>query len=961
MGLFDVNMPILYGEGKQAFYRLQQEIIRSSSDHTIFAWKSTDEDLLHARDLFATDPSDFQRLSNLYPNIKQCSAKFRKERPYYMTNIGLRCQLPLRKDPNSTAGSWVLLDCQIPPLRHNHPPLQIWMGLEHIHDDQYVRNGCFEFKHFNPALPLFDLVIKRSADRSSFTGAKLIQNPYISYPDDKTLVSGGFRLHAKHPPNDSPNPTRADGRINSLDQPKVIGLAYNYADSDTSNGEFFTVVVGFGCGSPWCDIRPFRSSPRLNVRSYSSFYMDEVLAALREYDNDALEVGLLQSDQLERPPTPSSIDEAALQRAVKRRQILDEIVSTEESYLADLRALVYLMSTILASGTSLPNSVRASVQQNVFDLLHLHEAILEKCHRAALKSAARRWADTLSYRRLRSPRRFRKLESVETIHAQCRGRSSLDSCDSAKTRGRDGAEAADISDLVRPFNSLVTSFLSYEEYTANHGLVAHDLQRHLPALWSTYGAGMESLARSIVSLDRHESDSKKGLTVGDLLIKPIQRVCKYPLLFQELLRVTPVADCPSAHAELESLLQQFRTLVEAVNDATNTPEARLHIQRRWLLQSRLQFGTSGLQHEEFRNLGNIMLCGVLHIAYQTKLRVEGTYALCVLYQAHFLIAFPAETPSKFEMVALIKLGDLKLESPMDGKGLQCPSALHTWKVCFSVGGSLYELVVSACSATEEEQWTNGLGGGLVKAESQTGTPDTILTLDLKSVGAIYNHQEPLARRLSIQRAATVGNRASICQVIVRNTNTPEELHDFRPPWTSAINRSQSHLGTNRIVVLAPKRSERVRLEATLGDVWTKDKLPYPGMNASRGGQIIRASAGSLVRKLSFASIHGPFSRRSASLTLTSRKSSEALSGTRRSRDRVPTFSIRRDSFDEKSQQAKLKRGPEDFRELDTMDSVIHRMIGDHNDAPTTDEHESEMKEARTKQPMTEKKFKRIAM
>jgi hypothetical protein len=38
MGLFDVNMPLLYGEGEKAFYRLQLEIIKNSSDESIFAW-----------------------------------------------------------------------------------------------------------------------------------------------------------------------------------------------------------------------------------------------------------------------------------------------------------------------------------------------------------------------------------------------------------------------------------------------------------------------------------------------------------------------------------------------------------------------------------------------------------------------------------------------------------------------------------------------------------------------------------------------------------------------------------------------------------------------------------------------------------------------------------------------------------------------------------------------------------
>ncbi|OTB01961.1 hypothetical protein M426DRAFT_32526, partial [Hypoxylon sp. CI-4A] len=39
LGLFDVNMPMLYGEGgDKAFLRLQEEIIKRFDDHSIFAW-----------------------------------------------------------------------------------------------------------------------------------------------------------------------------------------------------------------------------------------------------------------------------------------------------------------------------------------------------------------------------------------------------------------------------------------------------------------------------------------------------------------------------------------------------------------------------------------------------------------------------------------------------------------------------------------------------------------------------------------------------------------------------------------------------------------------------------------------------------------------------------------------------------------------------------------------------------
>lgn len=50
LGLFDVNIPLLYGEGKKAFVRLQEEIIQSRSweaqDQSILAFESADGDLL---------------------------------------------------------------------------------------------------------------------------------------------------------------------------------------------------------------------------------------------------------------------------------------------------------------------------------------------------------------------------------------------------------------------------------------------------------------------------------------------------------------------------------------------------------------------------------------------------------------------------------------------------------------------------------------------------------------------------------------------------------------------------------------------------------------------------------------------------------------------------------------------------------------------------------------------------
>ncbi|KAL8741570.1 MAG: hypothetical protein Q9184_008371, partial [Pyrenodesmia sp. 2 TL-2023] len=42
MGIFNVNMPLLYGEGRKAFTRLQHEIARSLDDESLFAWSTED-------------------------------------------------------------------------------------------------------------------------------------------------------------------------------------------------------------------------------------------------------------------------------------------------------------------------------------------------------------------------------------------------------------------------------------------------------------------------------------------------------------------------------------------------------------------------------------------------------------------------------------------------------------------------------------------------------------------------------------------------------------------------------------------------------------------------------------------------------------------------------------------------------------------------------------------------------
>ncbi|GIZ37654.1 hypothetical protein CKM354_000109600 [Cercospora kikuchii] len=61
LGIFDVNLPILYGEGVRAFQRLQEELLRVYNDHTIFVWgyASPGFDVGNRCDLLASSPDEF--------------------------------------------------------------------------------------------------------------------------------------------------------------------------------------------------------------------------------------------------------------------------------------------------------------------------------------------------------------------------------------------------------------------------------------------------------------------------------------------------------------------------------------------------------------------------------------------------------------------------------------------------------------------------------------------------------------------------------------------------------------------------------------------------------------------------------------------------------------------------------------------------------------------------------------
>lgn len=79
---------------------------------------------------------------------------------------------------------------------------------------------------------------------------------------------------------------------------------------------------------------------------------------------------------------PQVLDKATVERSLQRRRILEELISTEESYIGDVRFLMNVYVTILVSLPTMPSGLRSSINRNLTDIIELHEELLGELHRA---------------------------------------------------------------------------------------------------------------------------------------------------------------------------------------------------------------------------------------------------------------------------------------------------------------------------------------------------------------------------------------------------------------------------------------------------------------------------------------------------------------------------------------------------------------------------------------------------
>lgn len=95
LGIFGINMPLLYGEGRNAFFRLQKELIQHSDDQSIFAWACNDDPELepYRQGVLAKSPAAFLGCSWV-----EYRGRNSHREPFSLVNTGISIKAPCSVD-----------------------------------------------------------------------------------------------------------------------------------------------------------------------------------------------------------------------------------------------------------------------------------------------------------------------------------------------------------------------------------------------------------------------------------------------------------------------------------------------------------------------------------------------------------------------------------------------------------------------------------------------------------------------------------------------------------------------------------------------------------------------------------------------------------------------------------------------------------------------------------------------
>jgi hypothetical protein len=200
MGIFDVNMPLLYGEGKKAFARLQEAIMKTSDDQSLFAWGLPENvktmqqyldtydnpPITEWRGLFAESPSEFTHCERIH-TLEDVQSVV----PPIVSNNGVRIELQLTQ-PGQTNVQFAAIYCTI------HGRYKHYLGVPILPWGERWAARCGELV----TIPVADLVTLKSDKPLCRPTVLLVKAPRSQpkfRPVEKSISLAHFANKDKNP------------------------------------------------------------------------------------------------------------------------------------------------------------------------------------------------------------------------------------------------------------------------------------------------------------------------------------------------------------------------------------------------------------------------------------------------------------------------------------------------------------------------------------------------------------------------------------------------------------------------------------------------------------------------------------------------------------------------------------------------------------------------------------------
>ncbi|KAH3678252.1 hypothetical protein WICPIJ_008887 [Wickerhamomyces pijperi] len=526
-------------------------------------------------------------------------------------------------------------------------------------------------------------------------------------------------------------------------------------------------------------------------------------------------------------------------RLFTRRNVIEEIIDTEEAYVSSLKMLsgIYLGSIISKGNNGIP--VRQLLQY-VDLLIHTHESFL--CDLRKLYSISYRAGEECNSLVHTFP---------NSIYSASYGRAQ------SLITPTSPLMAALVGELMS--KKLIGVYI-YQEYSSIHDSVLKliNSKEDDPEIGKTLTRGYQHFLEA-----SQGSNGKMDLSLGSLIQRPIGRLGRYKLFLETLVKLTPADEDEASHLKLQASLASIDYSIKEVNRYGAQEKIRANT-----LYKNLNFESGAKLNFPVEYLGMPLLLGSLHVSWAADTENHITTELlgAFLFKTHLILA-TVNKSTNFEVRFLVPLSVSKLVESFDTSGGIFTDHENSFKLRFETNFTIVELLLTQANSLENAVWKDKLdilinhvngpypldySASKFNEEQGTNSSTIIPSQDIQFYDAKVDRvRKPMSIRSKSyihlhyhyhrhnDKSLDIFNRCYFSVVIpvkVEKSNSVDNYGSMRfKSFKSQIHQStESEDGNSTTQVVLLKDIDKVKIETHLEDLWSEELLSATALAIKKG-------------------------------------------------------------------------------------------------------------------------------